>query len=86
MYLRDGTLLARYPHIERMIGSNVRSDFSDSANEIKHLARHADPSHAAYAAIKTLVFSNGRRCARILDAAQTLHGGVNGGAGETAGG
>jgi len=25
MYLRDGTLLARYPHIERMIGSNVRS-------------------------------------------------------------
>jgi diguanylate cyclase (GGDEF)-like protein len=25
MYHRDGTLLARYPHIERMIGSNVRS-------------------------------------------------------------
>jgi diguanylate cyclase (GGDEF)-like protein len=25
MYLRDGTLLARYPHVERMIGSNVRS-------------------------------------------------------------
>lgn len=25
MYLRDGTLLARYPHIERMIGSHVRS-------------------------------------------------------------
>src|ERR1700720_967196 len=24
MYLRDGTLLARYPHIERMIGSHVR--------------------------------------------------------------
>jgi diguanylate cyclase (GGDEF)-like protein len=23
LYLRDGTLLARYPHIERMIGSNV---------------------------------------------------------------
>jgi hypothetical protein len=28
MYLRDGTLLARYPHIERMIGSNVRSNLS----------------------------------------------------------
>jgi len=25
MYLRDGTLLARYPHIERMIGSHVRT-------------------------------------------------------------
>jgi diguanylate cyclase (GGDEF)-like protein len=25
MYQRDGTLLARYPHIEHMIGSNVRS-------------------------------------------------------------
>jgi diguanylate cyclase (GGDEF)-like protein len=25
MYHRDGTLLARYPHIERMIGSHVRS-------------------------------------------------------------
>jgi diguanylate cyclase (GGDEF)-like protein len=25
LYLRDGTLLARYPHIERMIGSNVSS-------------------------------------------------------------
>jgi len=25
MYLRDGTLLARYPHIERMIGSGVQS-------------------------------------------------------------
>jgi hypothetical protein len=38
MYLRDGTLLARYPHIERMIGSNVRSERSERANEIKHLA------------------------------------------------
>jgi PAS domain-containing protein len=25
MYLRDGTLLARYPHVERMIGSHVRT-------------------------------------------------------------
>ena len=25
MYQRDGTLLARYPHVEHMIGSNVRS-------------------------------------------------------------
>ena len=25
MYKRDGTLLARYPHVERMIGSNVRT-------------------------------------------------------------
>jgi diguanylate cyclase (GGDEF)-like protein len=25
LYLRDGTLLARFPHIERMIGSNVHS-------------------------------------------------------------
>ena len=25
MYLRDGTLLARYPHVERMIGSHVRA-------------------------------------------------------------
>jgi diguanylate cyclase (GGDEF)-like protein len=24
MYLRDGTLLARFPHVERMIGSNIR--------------------------------------------------------------
>ena len=25
MYLRDGTLLARYPHVERMIGRNFKT-------------------------------------------------------------